>query len=131
MKSKKNPTKVIVPTLKSLIKKAPGFAKKELATYKLDIIALCEFGCRYCSSNTGNYLRINRKKFAACATEQIGSPTKPSEDPSLMMVWPDVVKQLDRELENKPISYGEGETLMFSMLTDGFSPSLVECQRAL
>ncbi len=117
---------VVVPPLKSLIKNAPGFAKKELATYKLDLIALCGFGCRYCSSNTGNYLRINRKKFANCATEQIGSPLKPTEDPSLMMIWPDVVKQLASEFESKPKTCGVGETLMFSMLTDGFSPYLVK-----
>ncbi len=89
---------VVVPRMKTLIKEAPGFAKKELATYKLDIIALCEFGCRYCSSNTGNYLRINQKKFAACAKDQIGKAVKPIEDPSLMMVWPDVVHQLEKEL---------------------------------
>ncbi|NQT64168.1 MAG: hypothetical protein HQ556_14510 [Candidatus Marinimicrobia bacterium] len=117
---------VVVPRMKSLIKEAPGFAKKELANYKLDILAKCGFGCRYCSSNTGNYLRINRKKFAACAEEQLGKPVTPTDNPSLMMVWPEVAKQLAEELENKPQSYGEGETLMFSMLTDGFSPSLVE-----
>jgi DNA repair photolyase len=122
MKSKN----VIVPQMKSLIKKAPGFAKKKLATYKLDIAALCAFGCRYCSSNTGNYLRINQKVFAACAEDQIGKAVKPIEDPCLMMVWPEVVNQLTEELEGKNKSYGEGHTLIFSMLTDGFSPPLVE-----
>jgi DNA repair photolyase len=116
---------VLVPPLKSLIKKAPGFAKKGLATYKLDIIAKCGFGCRYCSSNTGNYLRIHSKEFAACAEVQLGKAIKPKDDPSLMLVWPDVVGQLGIELKGKSKEYGFGETLMFSMLTDGFSPYLV------
>ena len=116
---------VVVKEMKSLIKKAPGFKKKELADYKLDIIALCEFGCRYCSSNEGNYLRINRKKFAKDAKNQIGRAVIPKDDPSLMMVWHDVVGQLENELSGKPKGFGAGLTLMFSMLTDGFSPSLV------
>ena len=43
---------VNVPAVKGPIRKSPGFAKKELADYKLDIVALCGFGCRYCSSNS-------------------------------------------------------------------------------
>ena len=117
---------VIVPELKSLIKKAPGFAKKELATYKLDIMALCGFGCRYCSSNTGNYLRINSKKFTTYAKAQLGVSKTHIEDPSLEYVYPDVVKQLEAELMQKNKSFGDGHTLIFSMLTDGFSPSLVK-----
>jgi DNA repair photolyase len=117
---------VVVEEMKSLIKKAPGFVKKELADYKLDIIALCGFGCKYCSSNTGNYLRINQKKFAKAVENQIGKSVKPKEDPALMMIWPDVVDQLANELESKPKDYGEGKVLMFSMLTDGFSPYLVK-----
>ena len=116
---------VEVPRMKTLIKEAPGFAKKELAPYKLDILAKCGFGCRYCSSNTGNYLRIHGKEFAACAEEQFGKVIKPKDDPSLMLVWPDVVGQLEIELKGKPKEYGAGETLMFSMLTDGFSPYLI------
>ena len=118
--------KVVVPPMKSLIKKAPGFEKKKLADYKLDILALCGFGCRYCSSNMGNYLRINQQEFAECSKTQTGKTTKPSEDPSLMMVWPDVVSQLADELSSKPKHYGKDKTLMFSMLTDGFSPELVK-----
>ena len=117
--------KIVVPPMKSLIKKAPGFEKKKLAEYKLDILALCGFGCRYCSSNMGNYLRIHQEEFAQCAESQMGRSIKPSEDPSLMMVWPDVVSQLEDELSSKPKQFGIDKTLMFSMLTDGFSPELV------
>ena len=54
---------VSVPTISQPIRPSPGFAKKELSTYKLDIMALCGFGCSYCSSNSGNYLRIHRERF--------------------------------------------------------------------
>jgi DNA repair photolyase len=117
---------VNVPQMKSLVKKAPGFTKKELATYKLDILALCGFGCRYCSSNTGNYLRINAKKFSTCVEKQFGKAGNHIDDSSLTYVYPDVVNQLKNELIQKSKSFGAGHTLMFSMLTDGFSPSIVE-----
>lgn len=35
---------VDVPSIKNPIMEAPGFAKKELATFKLDLMALCGFG---------------------------------------------------------------------------------------
>ena len=54
---------VNVPSINRPITPSPGFAKKKLADYKLDACGLCQFGCRYCSSNCGNYLRINRTKF--------------------------------------------------------------------
>ena len=117
---------VKVPSMKKLITLAPGFAKKELATYKLDILALCGFGCRYCSSNTGNYLRINAEKFSTCVEQQTGKTSKHVADPSLAYVYPGVVNQLKTELMQKSKSFGKGHTLIFSMLTDGFSPFLVE-----
>jgi hypothetical protein len=67
----KNKT-VEVPAIKNPIQKSPGFAKKDLADFKLDIMALCGFGCRYCSSNSGNYLRINRTPFTEAAMVQLG-----------------------------------------------------------
>lgn len=116
---------VTVPNLKQLIQPCPGFAKKGLADYKLDAAALCEFGCVYCSSNAGNYLRINRGPFANLTEAQTGERTYPADDPALMFVWTDVEKQLEAELASKPKAYGAGKTLVFSMLTDGFSPTLV------
>ena len=117
---------VNVKPMKTLIKKSPGFIKKELSGYKLDLVALCGFGCLYCSSNTGNYLRINQKEFAEAAENQTGKAIKPKDAPNLMMIWPDVIEQLEKELADKPKEYGAGEVLMFSMLTDGFSPYLVK-----
>jgi len=117
---------VVVPSVREPIMRSPGFAKKLLSSWKLDIMALCGFGCRYCSSNTGNYLRINREPFADLTEAQIGERIYPADDPSLTFLWRDVIEKLDAQLAGKPASWGAGETVVFSMLTDGFSPSSVQ-----
>ena len=119
------PKFVEVPTIKTPIRKAPGFAKKGLADFKLDLVGLCQFGCVYCSSNCGNYLRIRQQEFLALTEEQTGNATLPVDDPSLMFVWEDILERLDEQLSDESQSWGRGETLVFSMLTDGFSPHLV------
>lgn len=116
---------VVVPNLKRLLHESPGFAKKGLSTWKLDIAMLCELGCCYCSSNAGNLLRINRELLADVTEAQTRERTYPADDPALMFVWTDVEKQLEAELASKSKTFGAGETLVFSMLTDGFSPTLV------
>lgn len=120
-------TKVVnIPTIQLPLKPSPGFAKKGLSTFKLDICGLCEFGCRYCSSNAGNYLRINRSRFASLTKEQLGCESLPADDPALMFVWPNVLEQLKAQLDRVQPEYGKGQNMVFSMLTDGFSPSLVK-----
>jgi DNA repair photolyase len=89
-------------------------------------LALCEFGCEYCSSNWGNYLRIRREQFAELTEAQLGKRTYPDNDPDLIFIWPDILTHLHRQLEKKPPNWGAGRTLVFSMLTDGFSPLLVQ-----
>lgn len=117
---------VEIDSIKEPIAKSPGFEKKQLSHYKLDIMALCQFACKYCSSNSGNYLRINRSKFQAETQKQLGKPYLPSDTPDLIFVWPDVIDRLDQQLSSKSKNWGTGKTLMFSMLTDGFSPYLVK-----
>lgn len=123
--TKSKQLRVIVPPIKSVINTSPGFAKKQLADYKLDILALCEFGCSYCSSNMGNYLRINQQPFAELTEQQLGVRLLPVDEPALTFHYPDVIGQLERFLATKRKSWGRGKTLVFSMLTDGFSPTLV------
>lgn len=113
---------VTIPSIKTPIKKSPGFAKKQLATYKLDIMGLCGFGCRYCSSNNGNYLRINRDRFATTTEQQLGARSLPAEDPSLSFQWADFREQLEAQLSTKARTWGAGHVLVFSQLTDAFSP---------
>jgi DNA repair photolyase len=117
---------VVVPTPDSPIKPSPGFSKKQLSDYKLDLCGLCAFGCQYCSSIHGNYLRIRRGKFADLTQQQLGVRVLPQDDPSLMFAWTDGLCNLEQQLQDAPAGWGEGHTLVFSMLTDGFSPPLVE-----
>jgi DNA repair photolyase len=120
------PKLVIIPTTKTLIKASPGFAKKRLSEFKLDLAGLCGFGCQYCSSNNGNYLRIHREEFADLTQEQLGHRYLPADEPSLMFMFDDVIGALTRELSSKPKSWGKGQTIVVSMLTDAFSPLLVK-----
>ncbi|WP_437277941.1 ParB N-terminal domain-containing protein [Sorangium sp. So ce375] len=113
---------VNVPAVKDPIKPSPGFEKKGLSDFKLDIMGLCGFGCAYCSSNEGNYLRIRRKEFLDLTEEQIGERALPSKDPSLTFVWPNILTNLKSQLDRKGDGWGAGHTLVFSMLTDAFSP---------
>ena len=82
---------VHVENMKTLIKPAPGFVKKDLADYKLDIVALCGFGCLYCSSNMGNYLRINQKEFlkntVVLASAICMHPSCLKKSPALSQAW--------------------------------------------
>ena len=95
------PIIVEIPSIKDPIKKSPGFHKKELADYKLDIMGLCQFGCAYCSSNAGNYLRINRDKFAALTEAQTGEALLPATTPGLTFKWSDFEERLDAQLATK------------------------------
>ena len=119
------PEIVRIPAIREPIQPSPGFQKKQLADFKLDICGLCQFGCTYCSSNHGNYLRIRRDQFADLTRQQTGARTLPTNNPNLMFTWPDILPLLGEQLSTKPKSWGQGQTLMFSMLTDGFSPQLV------
>lgn len=116
---------VHVPSIRELIVKSPGFEKKELANYKLDLMALCNYSCSYCSSTGGRYLRTNQKLFADLTEEQLGERIYPGQDPSLTFDWPDAIDKLRAQVTNKAPTWGAGKTLVFSMLTDGFSPLAV------
>lgn len=122
------PTIVDIPSIKDPIKPSPGFAKKELATRKLDIMGWCQASCRYCSSPAGNYLRINREPFADAAEAQTGKRLYPGVDPALTLRWEDFDARLDAQLATKPKdgSWGAGETCQFGQLVDNFSPWAVQ-----
>jgi DNA repair photolyase len=140
------PIVVSVPGVKAPIAPSPGFAKKDLATEHLELGALCAYGCSYCSSNTGNYLRINRQEFLGAIEEQTGRRIaqvpvfEEQKDPvtkrrlrvlthereaALHIRFDDVLERLAAQLDGKPASFGEGKTLVFSMLTDSFAPAVV------
>jgi len=113
---------VDIPAIKKPIARAEGFEKKALATYKLDVMGLCAFGCLYCSSPTGNYLRINQGPFAEFGVEQLGERLLPAEMPELCYRWPEILERMENQLAHKRPGFGAGQTLVYSMLTDAFSP---------
>ena len=119
---------VNIPSIKDPIKPSPGFAKKGLATRKLDIMGWCQASCRYCSSPAGNSLRINREPFADAAEVQTGARLYPAADPALTLRWEGFEERLDAQLATKPKdgSWGAGETCQFGQLVDNFSPWAVQ-----
>lgn len=117
---------VVVPNRKQVLQPSPGFQKKLLSDLHIELAALCEFGCSYCSSNTGYYLRVNAQAFAKETAKQTGAAFDPRSDHDLFLTYADLVGDLDRELDGKPASFGAGKTLMVSQLTDPFSPELVK-----
>ena len=48
--------------LKNPITPCEGFEKKHLADWKIDLLFLCFFGCRYCSSNHGYNMRTRKRR---------------------------------------------------------------------
>lgn len=116
-------TLVTIPSIKDPIKESPGFAKKELADYKLDIMGLCGFSCRYCSTNTTTPMRVNREAWADETEKQLGKRLYPGT-PGLSFRWGDFEERLDAQLARKPAAgrWGADHTLVFSQLTDAFSP---------
>ena len=85
------PKIVQVPCIKRPIQRCPGFKKKGLADHKLDLMGRCQFCCRYCSSNHGNYLRINRRRIAELTEKPLGERLLPVRHPvqalALGLVW--------------------------------------------
>ncbi len=120
------PTIVHVPAIKEPIQPADGFVKKELASHKLDLLALCEFKCAYCSSNCGLFWSFRKRGFREAAERQLGRPLKEGEDLKLTFQCPDILDNLGRQLDRHRATWGLGKTLVFSMLTDAFSPTLVK-----
>ena len=117
---------VVIPTVHRPITSCPGFVKKRLADRKLDLLGLCQFGCCYCSSNTGNYLRIRRREFAGLTEEQTGARTYPLNDPSLCYLWDEIIPGIEAQLARRKPTFGIGEVIVVSMLTDPFSPVLLQ-----
>lgn len=112
---------VVLDSIKDPIKASPGFEKKELATHKLDIMGKCGFSCSYCSTAATTFVRVNRERWADEAERQLGERLYPNA-PHLTFRWSDFEHRLDEQLARKPKTWGAGHTLVFSQLTDAFSP---------
>lgn len=109
------------------IRMCPGFEKKELAIYKVDAMALCQFGCAYCSSNCGNLMRFNNRSIEEWSYDEVGQTLSPRTDAKrFYMTYPNIVEALETQLIDYPKLRNIEGALQFGMLVDNFSPIIVK-----
>jgi DNA repair photolyase len=109
--------------LKNPITKSPGFEKKRLSEWKIDLLLLCGFGCIYCSSNYGYLLRTRKGRLV----EWLGVVEELIFSEHQIDYEPESFKQhLAVQLDRLGAGFGAGHTLVFSMLTDAFSPATLK-----
>jgi len=111
---------------KNPIKPSPGFVKKGLSDYHLELSAKCQYECTYCSSNLGTYLRMNWNRIKETTGQQLGHVMLPGRNIGFNIQYTNLIPNLRRQAETEGESFGEGKTLVFSMLTDAFSPYLLQ-----
>lgn len=109
---------------KRLIHPAKGWWKKQLADDHIELALQCGFGCAYCSSNSGMHVVMRKQSTAMAVREQLGEAYDRNAGDGLMLSFPKVIEQLERELRSHRPGYGSGKVLAFSMLTDAFAPQL-------
>ena len=117
---------VQVPSLKKLIQPSSWKTKKLLADAHLDVLKLCQYGCRYCSSNSGAHIRWKTKEINERVKKSTGREFDRRDVSSLTLTYEDAVGQLEQELSKVRKAKGAGQVLVYSQLTDGFSPVLVQ-----
>ncbi len=117
----KNRKRVIAPS---------SWGTKELANYHVEGVMHCEFKCAYCSSNAASHIRFGRNGIKQAVLEQCGRNFDPHRSEGLVIGFQDVVAALDQELKRNPRKPGKGKTVVYSQLTDGFSPTLVRDKTA-
>lgn len=111
---------VEVPHQKQII--APSkWPVKKLADVHVEALQYCEFGCRYCSSNAGMHLRMRKQSLEQAVREQTGDGFNPHAS-NVAIRFKRVVDALRSELNTHQSKPGRGKTLVYSQLTDGFSP---------
>ncbi len=116
---------VIIPAPKSLICKCDGFKKKELASYKIDLIKECGYNCTYCTSPFGMDMKFRKNSIQKAIDEQYPGKDYTIHTPGITIEYYNLISSLDNQLRKMNKSFGAGEVLMFSQLTDAFSSRLV------
>jgi DNA repair photolyase len=116
---------VLFPHRQKII--APStWKKKELADAHLDALLYCEFKCTYCSSNSGRHLKTLSHSIAEAVQEVTGRPFNPHDADDITIAYQGLVEAFETELTGKHKKPGAGKTLVYSQLTDGFSPVLLQ-----
>ncbi|NQV27567.1 MAG: hypothetical protein HQ518_24725 [Rhodopirellula sp.] len=103
-----------------------SWTKKNLADAHVESVLFCEFGCRYCSSNAGLHLRFKKKSIEDAVTSQAGQSFDPHDAGDVVITYPGIAQKLNEELSRRKCKPGVGQTLVYSQLTDGFSPQLLQ-----
>ena len=116
---------VTIPHLKQIIQKS-SWGKKELADYHLDALLFCEYGCKYCSSNSGLHLKFKKHSIQTAVKKATATDFNPHDAGHIVIQYEELVQALNEELDGKSKRYGHGKTIVYSQLTDGFSPVLVQ-----
>ena len=112
------------PAPKSVIAKST-WPKKELADAHLEAMLFCGFGCIYCSSNKGARLRFLKRLIREQISKLLGKPFKPMDGTDVGVFYENIAQHLETELRGLKRRPGLGQTLVYSQLTDGFSPVLL------
>lgn len=109
------------------IVESPGFAKKELADFHLDMVRVCEADCLYCSTPATTNMRIMKDGLANQALREHGRRMVPG-DVGFTVRFHDFEHRVEEQLRSKPKdnSWGKGSTLMVSQFTDPYSPWLYQ-----
>lgn len=117
--------------IKTLIASSPGFKKKELSDFHLELGGVCEFGCLYCSTDTGQGTSYKMQTYKDAARSQY--PAEFSKDrldqhtfcKTFAISYKDMIERLEEELKKYDRTKSSGKTLMFAMLVDNFAPTLM------
>ncbi len=126
-------TLIEMPPRKTIIAKS-SWTKKELADVHLEALLFCEYGCTYCSSNAGLHLRFQKNSINAAVADQTNESFNPHDAAQIVIAYSEFLEALDDQLSRKRRKPGAGKTLVYSQLTDGFSPVLLRtgtCRKVL
>ena len=110
---------------KQIIAPSPGFKKKKLAEFHVEALLFCQYSCVYCSSNAGMALKNRKRSNSELVRARLGREWNPHDASDIAIAYKNFVEELDSQLDRMKKKPGHGKTLVFSMLTDGFSPLLV------
>lgn len=102
-----------------------SWGKKELADFHLDMLRYCGFGCKYCSTNSGFTMRFMKASMKEELRQQLGRDFNPHRDGDVAIGYRNSIRHLQVELFDRSVINDTGKTVVYSQLTDGFSPNLV------